>query len=536
MAVNISEVRLLAVPLQADYKNTAAFGSLSEQTNYFIGKTKFVSTDMSYIKDNALVYPADYDDLQNVNYVMYKNTAFTSKYFYAFITDKERLNNGATKLVLKTDSMQTYLFDYECGYCFVEREHVTDDTIGAHTVPEGLETGEYICDGWTMNEGLSDTAIVVGATIDIENYTNQPGDWNLTKEYAPFYGNYYDGIYSGLAYYVIQNKEFLRGTLKNAAYEGQEDGIYTIFMAPKAFLNYNKSDTSGCAPVTSSTTPYSETWTCATKPTTLNGYEPKNKKLLTSPYCYLMVDNGGGHAVPYHYEKFSSDNIAFSINSTVTPGMSIRAIPKNYNGITLNDSEGLNLAKYATCSWNTDPYTSWLSKNGTNVAITSAAGLTSMGLGIAGVVTAPATGGASLAVAGAIAGGVGAVASQVASVAQHAQVPQQLHGNTNCGDVQTARGAITFSAYKMSIRKEYAEIIDRYFSMFGYKVNCFKFPNANHRKFFWYTKTVDAVIKGDIPQEDLQTIKNCYDKGVTFWRNPDNIGKYVDENSIVGIV
>ena len=35
-------------------------------------------------------------------------------------------------------------FDITFKQCFVEREHVNDDTFGKHTVPEGLEYGEYI--------------------------------------------------------------------------------------------------------------------------------------------------------------------------------------------------------------------------------------------------------------------------------------------------------------------------------------------------------------------------------------------------------
>jgi hypothetical protein len=221
--------------------------------------------------------------------------------------------------------------------------------------------------------------------------------------------------------------------------------------------------------------------------------------------------------------------------------MSIKAYPKNYNGVFHNKAEGINLAKFATCSWTTDAYTSWLSQNAINVGISATTGIASAAIGVASALAAPATAGASLAAAGAIVGGVGAVGGQVASVYQHSQVPPQVHGNTNTGDVSTANGDITFTAYKMTVKKEYAQIIDSFFDLYGYKVNRLKVPNKNHRKSYWYTKTIDAnitktigaSIKGALPLEDMQKIKECYNKGITFWKNTASIGNYSLSNEII---
>ena len=87
--------------------------------------------------------------------------------------------------------------------------------------------------------------------------------------------------------------------------------------------------------------------------------------------------------------------------------------------------------------------------------------------------------------------------------------------------------------YKMSIKSEYARIIDEFFTMFGYKTHRVKIPNKNHRKRFWYTKTVDCEIDGKIPQKDLEKIKNCYNNGITFWRNASEIGEFNLDNPIV---
>lgn len=44
------------------------------------------------------------------------------------------------------------------------------------------------------------------------------------------------------------------------------------------------------------------------KPTSLDGYVPKNKKLLTYPYCYLLGSNNNGSNNIYYYEKFVDNN------------------------------------------------------------------------------------------------------------------------------------------------------------------------------------------------------------------------------------
>ena len=151
---NITKVYLLSVPLESDYKNTLYFDSLESQQEYFQSRIVRRYTDFSYQrKDNKISVPntdafglnSSFDDLLNagINYVMYQNSAYSNKWFYAFIKDVEYVHDGRTDIIIETDVMQTWMFKYNVKSSFVEREHVDDDTIGKHTIPEGLETGEY---------------------------------------------------------------------------------------------------------------------------------------------------------------------------------------------------------------------------------------------------------------------------------------------------------------------------------------------------------------------------------------------------------
>ena len=51
------------------------------------------------------------------------------------------VSDGYTDVVFEVDPLQTFMFDIEVKPSFVEREHTNNDTVGANTLPEGLELG-----------------------------------------------------------------------------------------------------------------------------------------------------------------------------------------------------------------------------------------------------------------------------------------------------------------------------------------------------------------------------------------------------------
>lgn len=520
--MNITKVYLLNAPLENDYKHTLYFNSKSSQEEYFKSRIVKSYEDFSYQrKDNIIRVPDHFDNLQQVNYVMYQNSAYSSKWFYAFVTDVVYVDDGRTDIHIDTDYIQTWMFDITIKPSFVEREHVSDDTVGIHTVPEQLETGPYICNEKTIDDK---TAKVDAIYMAYNDYANSKYDVK---------GNAHGGVYSGMGYDLIpftaEGITSLNTLLSEYDKDAKAEGIAAIFMGP----SFIKEGTTW-GPQT-----IGATWTpgkydiSQSKSTNLNGYTPRNKKLLTFPFNYLYVSNNAGGSAVYRYESFSDSTCNFEVQWVITPGMSIRMNPKNYNGISLNNDEGINLGKYATCCWTSDAYTNWLTSNSVNVGMSLAAGA---GAIVGGVALGLMTGGIGLAVAGTIGGGLLTIGNSVGQVYQHSLTPDQAKGNTNCGDVMSGSGQNCFMFYKMSLRKEYAQIIDKYFDMFGYKVNMVKTPNTHHRSRYWYTKTIDVNIDGAIPTKDMQKIKDCYNSGITFWRNASEIQNYELSNEIRNIV
>lgn len=107
-----------------------------------------------------------------------------------------------------------------------------------------------------------------------------------------------------------------------------------------------------------------------------------------------------------------------------------------------------------------------------------------------------------------------------------------IEGGQNTGDVNFGANDNTFTIRHLRANNESLKIIDDYFTMYGYKVNSVKIPNITGRLNWNYVKTINSNILGDIPQEDLQEIKNIFDNGVTFWHNPSTFLDYSQSNTI----
>ncbi len=523
MGNQISEVRLLNVPLESDYKHTLYFANKASQESYFLGKSDSFNTftELSYQrKEKYISIPRNYESLKTFNYLMYRNLqGHYDDWYYAFITKMEYKSDSVTWVYFEVDVLQTYLTKYTVKPSFIEREHTDDDTIGKHTFPENLEIGEYVCEHRDMVSELVDCSYVMGVTDHVAD----------ADGWAPVVGGKYDGIFSGIKYWGFKSNEVndLTAMVTQFAKAGKNDSIKSIFMYPESLLDY-KEDANGDSYIILGSENVKTISKTFTRNLSYKGIQIKNAKLFTYPFQYLLVANNNGGSAIYHFEEFADLACEFTVMASLTPGGSIRMIPKNYKGLESNIEEGLNLGKYPICNWTSDEYTNWLTQNSVNIGLNLLSGVGQ----IAGGAAVSVAGGAMVGV-GAIGGGVSTIANQLAQVHQMSFISSQSRGNINCGDVITAGGTNTFHFFQMRIKEEYLYIIDNFFSMFGYKCNRVKVPLSNHRENYWYTKTIDVSIDGNIPGEDMQKIKDCYNRGVTFWKNPDNIGNYSVSNSTV---
>ena len=104
--------------------------------------------------------------------------------------------------------------------------------------------------------------------------------------------------------------------------------------------------------------------------------------------------------------------------------------------------------------------------------------------------------------------------------------------NSQGSSAMTALGLKDFAFCHMHIRGEFARIIDEYWNVYGYPVHRVKLPNISNRPHWNYIKTIGVNIVGNVPTDDLAKIKSCYNNGITFWKNGNEIGSYDLDNNI----
>lgn len=552
VVVPTSRIILLKNPIEIDYNHELTFASREAQYNYFYNLPKVECERATYQrKEGVIRFPTNeetnvnYDDLIQYNYCMYQNDKWSDKWFYAFIKNVTYDNNGMSYVEIETDVWQTWMFDITFKNSFIEREHVNDDTFGLHTVPEGLDTGEYIineCDEFTRMD-------LVNTYIGVSRIQNGLPGSGATG----YYGQTMNGIYSGLTYFCFTDPVEAGKFIKGYDRTGHGDNIITVFVLPKALYDFETGDTltikyDGDDTAATVETPTGKKVGDTTIPTelirktiyrntSLNGYVPKNNKMFTQEFNYLYVTNNGGTDVKYNYEDFVSDP-HFKIDGVITVGGSIRLMPTNYKKydcyqITnryswMEYNYGITCAKYPTCSWNNDAYTNWLVQNATNFLVDD------IKFGYSQFKNLPNEQGYGDYLTGGevLANSIGHYLDRMALKKEYSFMPVQAKGSLNAGDITLSEGAIGFWYYKMSVKYEYAKRCDDFLSMFGYKVNSVKLPNITGRTNWNYVKTVGCNIIGDIPQNDLMKIKSMFNNGVTMWHNPSTFLDYSQSNTI----
>lgn len=512
------------VRFDATKEHQLTFSDIQAQKTFFDNLQGLVLSDFTYQrKDSVIRYPALYEDIEKYNYCIYCNEAQSNKYYYCYITNMKYINDEMTEITIETDVFQTWQFDIIYKTMFVEREHVNSDVIGEHTVPEGLETGEYIVNSSTDLQGMNDFCYVLYSTKNLSTGADVDEPTNM------------GGIPVSKRVYVCKDYQTLYSLIDSLpALQISTNAITNIYMLPKNCIDFDFTQSvlhfSGQnIPVTSAFQ--------ISKPYDLDGYVPKNAKLFTYPYCYLAVSNNIGLTNILHYEKFKNQDCTFNFYGIPSQNSSAKIVPVNYGKVNQEvENEGIISGKLPTLDWNSDYYSNWLLSNSASNNNKLGIGSLSTIAGIGGIALGALTGGITL-VLGGIAGVIGGMNSITSTLAQDSDkqmIPNSSYGNGTGGDITTAMGKNCFEFYQYTIKEEYARIIDKYFSMAGYKVNALKLPNITGRQNWNFVKTIDCNIEGtEIPEKDINELKKMFDKGITFWHNYSTFRDYSQDNPIV---
>ena len=534
---NSTVVLLKNISLTPTYENTVDYDNATAQYNdmyahklgqwdrcMYVGKNKQQGTIRLESTQGLL--------MQQATYMMFKNTSYEDKWFYAFVTDVTWVNNVTWEVSFILDVMQTYYFDFTYEKCLIERQHVTDDSIGANLIEENLEIGEYVVEGATNIDEFQNTHTCVATTL------NQGGSqWD--PESTDYPTSVIDGVNYGCKIYKFLTKEKFGKFIKQANDDGVTDQIIDIYEVPDFATGDEVSQTGSLEiSVTHSISksidkPYSNF---------ANQYVPKNNKLYTYPFKYLKATNHTGNIANYRYENFSDNDCNFEVHCTITPNPEGYIYPNNYLNFANAVDEGVSINDFPKGGYVSDQYKAWLAQTANSrtlqmlgIGASAVVGVAGLMTGAGGMMLASAT---TMTTAQATAFGAG-VAGLASSFKQASNMyaqkkdrivnSQQATGNKSNAVVHEMNYHY-IALYRMCIKPYFAKKIDDYFTKYGYAINELGYPNPKARPHFTFIKTVGCDVKASLPSQLVEQINSIHDNGITFWKNLDSIGDYSLDN------
>lgn len=531
------------VPLDTTYDHTIYFSSASAQTNYFAGLTKYNLTSQTYqrVKRGYARVQRKAEDLYDCNYMMFQNSSYGNKWFYAFITSVEYVNNVTSEITFEIDDMQTWFFDFTLDMCYVEREHSVTDEIGEYILPEPVEVGEMVFNDYNPITNIPKT---LGIVVAISN--NQD----------TYYGKVFEGVFSGCTYYGFNSTveaeiEYLKAELLNK-YIQSPDSVVGMWMCPFVFFSGQRDPSTYIINHTDSGSGFNTYSQEGDLPTvsstdTLNGYKPKNNKMYTYPYNYLQIDNGMNSSICLRYEFFNGLQPQIEISGTVNAPVKCTIRPVNYKGSGVGDKtqmvESLTLQNYPMCSWNIDAYKVWIAQNMKPMILNT---MTSLIGTSSNLLTTTMSGGFKMPYSfmgeqmnfqGLVSGlHASNTIMDVITSNTNAQYTASIQADPCKGELQNsnlniAQNKQTFFGGRVSVQREYAQLIDNFFTKYGYATKTLKIPNTHSRPHWNYVKTIGCTATGSIPADAMRHICSIHDSGITYWKNGNEIGNYSLDNS-----
>lgn len=567
-------IRLLSgVPLNKDYENTILFDNVTAQTNYFLGKTKYSFPECTYqrYRPEISISGLSADLAITCNYLMYQNTSYSSKWFYAFIDSVEYVNDTTCRINFTPDLMQTWAFDYELTDCFVERNHTAQDYLGLSLTPEPIPAKDYVNNEVYQRIAGADVIsneLLTGeyAIVLVFHYNDTDSDGSYAV------GGLVQNVYSALNYRVFPASETkssgsftFKGVTYNytnkspieiigiwiAAIEATSsmgaNAIQGIYMVPADLFGGIANLPAGGIDFPGQGANYSNIYNVrgisllgttdasgTIQPVDLNGYVPRNKKLYTYPFNYLELNNGSGQTLQLRYERFlDPESLNISVKTAVIQPASVIAEPCYYNydlthggAARSNHDYQIQLANFPQCSWISDSYAAWAAQNSLSLPADLIGGLGQSAL------MSLMTGNVGI-MAGA---GLGTLVGNLLGAQMAKAMPDTAKGSQSSGNGSIPQERCNIYMTRKSIDAETARIVDDYLSMYGYAISRVEHITASNdprkRRPHWtYLKTVGCDIAGSIPADDSAAINAIYDKGIRFWRAAVEIGNYSLDNS-----
>lgn len=543
-AMQANELMICAdVPLDASQVRQLSFADKNEQYNYFRSKAIRVFTDFKYIREHRGVkVPVNAEEIGNACYLCFKNQA-SGKWYYAFVTQVIYINPETSLLNFEIDVYQTFFFDMVIRDCDISREHVANDDFKTNTVQEPVDVGDYVIaheEVQVLGDLDSNYPFIILSAIDL---LSDPGTLEEPKVTAA-QGGVYGGLPSAVRAYLVEPNQWETSSITAimealSSYPWVSQSILAIYAVPsfgfsgtvtvrQSAMGFN------IGVISDSSSPFRSGAGGA-----LIGWQSKfpsykNKKMYNSQFSFIecLLPNGNRFVLKPEFIKDSAPVVM--LVSTLIPAPNFYFYTPDYCGAEEDFLLNANNISGFPCfpvQNNTYPLQT-AQAEATNTLVHSQNRSNIFWDTVGNVVQSVFTGDPL----NVLSTGIDAY-KNVRSEIQNSERDRQRIGQmqTNVSLTGASGGGLaTFIASKKleilyrwwTVKPEFAEKIEQFFDVYGYKVSRFGVPNLNSRPRYNYIKCNNVNIYGNIPNEFLQPLRNMFINGFTLWHDKNNVGTY----------
>lgn len=531
------------VPLDSRSKYTYRPSSKNEQFEAFNAYSVYTLTAQSYIRhsNNTIRVAIAPDLLLTCNYMMFRNTSFGNKIFYAFITDVEYSTTESSIITYSIDNIQTYFFDVSFDTSYVEREHSITDNIGDSITPEPVITSgqEIYSAPKPLQFSESGLYTVIVTTKNLLNPSS--GRVYTTFSLFTLAGLAFAGSFNVCNVTSDNLADFVKVITNYIENAGGISEILAIYSIPKT--GYTKgewdSEHTWLAPNVTIQRPDTQ-YISIDMPvigTSLDGYTPKNNKLYTYPFCFLRVTDYRGATKDLRYEYMPKDTQMQVVNSGVLPSPTAQLSCRVYAGTDKqmsNWDNSLIISDFPTPTLTVSEFSEYYGNTHNSQIATQISNIGASLIGAVSSIKSPAR---------AVSNAIGSVTDLIEFVGQNADMQNNslsINGFSG-GYLSRVYGRDSFGSYRVCYNSDMLKQYDDFFTMYGYTVNALKVPQfaqSQRRKAYNYCKTKNACIRSlgtaslGVPDTALKDIQSALDGGLCLWETLANVGNYSVNNAL----
>ena len=501
---------LRGVPITNNYKDTLYFASKTDQYNYFYSKRIQTYSDFTYqrVESGKVRVALGAESCYSCNYLMFQNENFGTKWFYAFITGVEYVNNACTEITYEIDKVQTWFYDLTLKPCMVVRQHAVNDGYYVNCEPENfVDDAEYVSFEQDCTEGNVFIILSTGH-IDSDGYFVKNDTFQEVNHMpCSLEINFFQDTTAGKHAFVTFMQKMINA--------GREQDIICAYCA-SAFSGYGPNagiPTFGDYGANKQTL----------RTGAFQGYVPKNNKMYNYPFCKLAVKSPTTQKI-YSIEDFrtgtgtsQAEAANFYVYAVTIPTPALLIVPRNYRGEAINYDEGIEITDFPYIPFTGDTYKMWSVQNNGGYLANFAGQLANLAFSLGG----------SDAV-GSFIGVRQAVQEGANWIGQNINASNRSHNTYGLqkGNIMSNLQKNGFRLQCLTYDYWKARQVDSYFTMYGYAENHVMVPNIHARQKWTYVQTRGCTLVGNAPSDDISFIEDCFDRGITWWVNPSEVGNY----------